>query len=62
MNGGDLRRRAAHDDRFLVLDFVVEPTFLMQHADRVIAMGGYNTLCEVLSFGKPALIVPRVKS
>jgi predicted glycosyltransferase len=22
-------------------------------------MGGYNTFCEILSFGKPALIVPR---
>src|SRR5207245_10764269 len=27
----------------------------------VIAMGGYNTICEVLSFEKHALIVPRVK-
>jgi predicted glycosyltransferase len=25
----------------------------------VIAMGGYNTFCEILSFDKPALIVPR---
>jgi predicted glycosyltransferase len=24
-------------------------------------MGGYNTVCEVLSFSKHALIVPRVK-
>ncbi|TIM79862.1 MAG: hypothetical protein E5Y59_27030, partial [Mesorhizobium sp.] len=24
-------------------------------------MGGYNTYCEILSFDKPALIVPRVK-
>src|SRR5262249_3524114 len=23
------------------------------------AMGGYNTFCEILSFDKPALIVPR---
>ena len=23
-------------------------------------MGGYNTFCEILSFDKPALIVPRV--
>ncbi|HYT04332.1 MAG TPA: hypothetical protein VEM13_05555, partial [Gemmatimonadales bacterium] len=29
-------------------------------ADRVVAMGGYNTVYEVLSFEKPALIVPRV--
>ena len=25
----------------------------------VVAMGGYNTFCEILSFGKPALLVPR---
>jgi predicted glycosyltransferase len=24
-------------------------------------MGGYNTYCEILSFDKPALIVPRVQ-
>ncbi|MBC7594795.1 MAG: hypothetical protein H7288_12795 [Kineosporiaceae bacterium] len=24
-------------------------------------MGGYNTFCEIISFDKPALIVPRVK-
>ena len=33
----------------------------MKKADAVVAMGGYNTFCEVLSFDKPALIVPRVK-
>src|SRR5262249_6601548 len=30
-------------------------------ADRVVAMGGYNTIYEVLSFEKHALIVPRSK-
>jgi len=34
---------------------------LVAKAERVIAMGGYNTICEVLSFEKRALIVPRVK-
>jgi predicted glycosyltransferase len=24
-------------------------------------MGGYNTFCEILSFDKPALIVPRIR-
>ena len=27
----------------------------------VVAMGGYNTFCEILSFDKPALIVPRTR-
>jgi predicted glycosyltransferase len=30
-------------------------------ADVVVAMGGYNTFCEILSAQKPSIIVPRVK-
>jgi predicted glycosyltransferase len=33
---------------------------LIAGARAVVAMGGYNTYCEILSFDKPALIVPRV--
>jgi predicted glycosyltransferase len=44
-----------------VLDFMPEPGILMRRADYVIGMGGYNTVCEILSFNKPALIVPRVE-
>ena len=33
----------------------------MTHAAGVVAMGGYNTFCEILSFDKRALIVPREK-
>lgn len=32
----------------------------MQEAAAVVAMGGYNTVCEVMSTDTPALIVPRV--
>jgi predicted glycosyltransferase len=32
---------------------------LMMDARGVIAMGGYNTFCEILSFDKPAAIAPR---
>src|SRR5260370_768723 len=31
----------------------------MERAAGVVAMGGYNTFCEILSFDKRALIVPR---
>lgn len=34
---------------------------LIAGASGVVAMGGYNTYCEILSFDKPALIVPRVQ-
>jgi predicted glycosyltransferase len=32
---------------------------LMTGAIGVVAMGGYNTFCEILSFDKPAVIIPR---
>ena len=33
----------------------------MALADLVVTMGGYNTLCEILSLKKPALVIPRDK-
>ncbi len=33
----------------------------MAQADLVVTMGGYNTLCEILSLRKPALVIPRDK-
>lgn len=55
-----LRRIAERKPRLRLLEFVPEPASLINRADRVIAMGGYNTTCEVLSFEKHGLIVPRV--
>ena len=37
----------------------IEP--LMHFASGVVAMGGYNTFCEILSHDKPALIAPRTR-
>ena len=31
----------------------------MERAAGVVAMGGYNTFCEILSLDKPALLIPR---
>src|SRR5437773_610967 len=56
-----LVRSVASDPCRRVVSFAHEPTRLVRRADRVVAMGGYNTVYEVLSFDKPALIVPRVK-
>jgi predicted glycosyltransferase len=43
-----------------VLEFVHEIEKLMAASDRIVAMGGYNTVCEVLAARKPLLLVPRV--
>ncbi len=55
-----LERWATRYQHLKVLDFLAEPASLLNQATRIIAMGGYNTICEILSFQKPALIVPRV--
>jgi len=42
-----------------VIEFVRDATLLIRSAACVVAMGGYNTVCEVLAAGTRALIVPR---
>jgi len=60
-----IRRRlcalAVSQPRVRVVDFITDPTVLLSRADRIVAMGGYNTVYEVLSVEKHALIVPRVR-
>ena len=54
-----LQSRAAKNPKLRLVEFTSEPAPLLRRADRVIAMGGYNTVCEVLCMEKSALIVPR---
>ena len=42
-----------------IITFDSHIELLMERALGVVAMGGYNTFCEILSLDKPALIVPR---
>jgi predicted glycosyltransferase len=51
--------RAAPLSKVHAITFDVRLENLMARAAGVVAMGGYNTFCEILSFDKPALIVPR---
>ncbi|HVR67402.1 MAG TPA: glycosyltransferase [Verrucomicrobiae bacterium] len=41
------------------ITFEAQMEALMARAIGVVAMGGYNTFCEILSFNKRAIIVPR---
>jgi predicted glycosyltransferase len=56
-----LERRAAERPGFAVLPFVTEPIGHIARAERVITMGGYNTVNELLSLARPGLLVPRVQ-
>ncbi|MBB6508934.1 MULTISPECIES: glycosyltransferase family protein [Rhizobium/Agrobacterium group] len=49
------------DPRLEVIEFDNRMEDRIAGAKAVIAMGGYNTYCEILSFDKPALIVPRTQ-
>ncbi len=53
------RMRIARLGRVEAINFDARLEHLMAHAAGVVAMGGYNTFCEILTFDKPAVIVPR---
>lgn len=57
-----LRTKAKSKKRgqFKIVDFLPSLLPLMQRADLVVSLGGYNTLCEILAIGVPALVIPRV--
>jgi predicted glycosyltransferase len=42
------------------LDFVDDTAAHIAAADAIVAMGGYNSVCELLAARRPALVVPRV--
>ena len=55
-----IRQRAAPHAAISLIDFDTKLETLMQSVAGIVSMGGYNTFCEILSFDKRALIVPRV--
>lgn len=56
-----LRDRVRERRDLHLLEFSGEPAPLLRNAERVVCMGGYNTLGEVISYNKHALVVPRVR-
>ncbi|QYK41178.1 MAG: glycosyltransferase family protein [Paracoccaceae bacterium] len=55
----DFLREGAAIPQIEVIEFNNRMEDLIADARAVVAMGGYNTYCEILSFDKPALVVPR---
>jgi predicted glycosyltransferase len=50
---------AASEPSVRYIDFVDDVTSYVAAADVVVSMGGYNSVCELLSTGKAAIVVPR---
>lgn len=62
MQSGDRNGFLARAERLAqvhCLTFDAHVERLYAGASAVVAMGGYNVFCEILSFDKPALLVPR---
>jgi predicted glycosyltransferase len=57
----EFQERAARLPGMFAITFEARFERLLERALGVVAMGGYNTFCEILSFGKPSLIVPRTE-
>jgi predicted glycosyltransferase len=56
-----LSQLAAANPNVRMLEFTDDLMSYVEAADLVVAMGGYNTFCEILSAQKPSIIVPRVR-
>jgi len=57
----EFKQRAERLDDVAMLTFDTQPEKLMAEAVGVVAMGGYNTFCEILSFDRRAILVPRAR-
>jgi predicted glycosyltransferase len=56
-----LQRAAGKYPQTTFCEFTDDLMSVMNAADVVISMGGYNTVCEVLSLNKRAVVIPRVR-
>jgi predicted glycosyltransferase len=56
---GGFLERIGRLDRVKAITFDANVESLMAAAAGIVAMGGYNTFCEILSFDRPGLMVPR---
>ncbi len=53
------RHLASARSELHLVEFTEDGATLVEHAARVIGMAGYNSVCEILAYRKPALLVPR---
>ncbi|NBN62606.1 hypothetical protein GWI72_08285 [Microvirga tunisiensis] len=56
----DFMARAENLRDVHIMRFTPQMEPYLQAATAIVGMGGYNTFCEILSFDKPTLLVPRI--
>ncbi|MDN3718708.1 glycosyltransferase [Roseibium salinum] len=56
----EFTERAEHLRDVEIIRFTPQIEPYLASATAIIGMGGYNTFCEILSFDKPTLMVPRI--
>jgi predicted glycosyltransferase len=57
----EIRSQALQHERVQIVEFAEDMMAFLDAADVVVSMGGYNTVCEILSLRKRAVIVPRIR-
>lgn len=60
-NRARVMAKAEHCPKVAVKEFTDDMMSYVEAADLVVCMGGYNTICEILTLRKHAIVVPRVK-
>lgn len=57
----ELAEIAGSNQNVIFIEFTGDILSMMSASDVVVSMAGYNTVSEILSLNKPAVIIPRIK-
>ena len=57
----ELYKNAARYPHAQICEFTSDLISYMDASDLIVSMGGYNTICEILSLNKRAIVVPRFR-
>ncbi|MGF1482130.1 MAG: glycosyltransferase family protein [Cyanophyceae cyanobacterium] len=57
----ELLEAVHHHPNVQLYEFTDDIASYMEAADVVVSMGGYNTICEILTLNKRAVVVPRIR-
>lgn len=61
LNKREVLEQSARSDHVTLSEFTPDFLSYLSAADLVVSMAGYNTVCEILSYGARSVMVPRVR-